>query len=72
MEKLALASVGVWHLAVQQNAGQLFILSLSFSTTSTSVIFSGLNGVQSLCFIHSQPHLRAVSHYVYMDTSIPI
>ncbi len=29
---------------------------LFFAATSASGIFSGLNGVKSLCFLHSQPH----------------
>ncbi len=32
---------------------------LFFTTTSTGVIFSDLNSVQSLCFFHSQPYLHA-------------
>ncbi len=33
---------------------------LFFTATSASAIFSGLNGFQLVCFIHCQPHLRAV------------
>ncbi len=48
-------------------SGKLYLLAvllglyfLFFATASAAFIFSDLNGVQSLCFIHSQLHLCAV------------
>ncbi len=42
-----------------------------FAATSTSVIFSTLNGVQSLRSIHSQPHLCAVIGWGKLTHSPP-
>ncbi len=53
-------SFSFWNELYRSLFRLIGLFVLLFAATSASTVYSGLNAVQSLRFIHSHPHLRAL------------